>query len=145
MVQGHYMTISKWKPNFRASKAGIQSTLVWVRLLGLLVEYYAENILMEIGGKIEKAIKIDEQTLLATREKYARIYIQIDMTKPLIPFIWINRELQSIEYEGLSRICFSYGQYGHIAKNYRKEEIAKEKPTQGQNPGQEEGSKKQPF
>mgnify|MGYP001567182811 CR=1 FL=1 len=72
---------------------------------------------MRIGNLLGKAIKVDEVTLKAARGKYARICVEIDLTKPLIPFIWVHQDLQAVEYEGLHQICFACGQYGHVAEN----------------------------
>lgn len=30
IVMGHYLTVAKWKPNFRPSVGNVQSTMVWV-------------------------------------------------------------------------------------------------------------------
>ena len=65
---------------------------------------------MEVGDKIGKALKIDSKMALATRGEYVRVCVEIDLKKPLLLFIWINRELQPIEYKGLSQICFECGQ-----------------------------------
>ncbi|MBA0733918.1 hypothetical protein Gogos_017881 [Gossypium gossypioides] len=40
--------------------------------------------------------------------------IFVNLDKPLTSKILINGNLQRIEYESLSSICFSCGQYGHV-------------------------------
>lgn len=75
VVQGHYVTIGKWRPKFRVEKEQIMSTLVWVRLPGMPVEYYNEKFLLRIGNVLGKAIKVDQQTLSAARGKYARMIL----------------------------------------------------------------------
>lgn len=79
----------------------------------LTVEYYNEDFLLRVGDKIGKSVKVDQQTVMAMRGKYARICIEVDLTKPFTPFIWIDQELQAVEYEGLHLICFGCGKYGH--------------------------------
>lgn len=59
IIQGHYVTISKWRPEFRASSNKILSTLVWIQVPGLPVEYYTEDFLMKLGNTLGKAVKID--------------------------------------------------------------------------------------
>ncbi|XP_027178983.1 uncharacterized protein LOC113777945 [Coffea eugenioides] len=86
----------------------------------LPIEYYVEDFLMKVGNIVGKAVKVDSQTLEVTRGKYARICVEVDLKKPLIPFIWVNNDLQAVEYEGLDAICFECGQYGHIASNCHK-------------------------
>lgn len=46
-----------------------------------------------------RAVKVDDKTLMAEKGKCARICIEVDLTKPLIPFVWINQDLQAVEYE----------------------------------------------
>lgn len=62
---------------------------------------------------LEKEVKVDQQTLKASKGKYTRVCIEIDLDKPLVPFMWVNNELQALEYEGLHLICFEYEVYGH--------------------------------
>ena len=64
---------------------------------------------MRIGNALGKALKVDYQTLSATKGKYARLCVEVDLKKPLVPFVWVDRELQVVEYEGLEAICFECG------------------------------------
>ncbi|XP_027184123.1 uncharacterized protein LOC113782432 [Coffea eugenioides] len=153
MVQGHYITVTKWRPDFRAEKADITSTMVWVRQPGLPVEYYIEKFLMAVGNCVGKAIKVDQRTLTAERGKFARIYVEVDLKKPLTPFIWVNQDLQRIEYEGLHQICFNCGQYGHIAEHCKSknqglepgEEAVTRGPEYASKEKENEGTENQPF
>ncbi|XP_071932889.1 uncharacterized protein [Coffea arabica] len=93
----------------------------WARLPGLPVEHYEEGFLMRIGNALGKALKVDFQTLSAIRGKYARLCVEVGLKKPLVLFVWVDNELQVVEYEGLKAICFECGQYGHIATTCRSE------------------------
>lgn len=42
IIMGHYLTVMKWKPNFRPSLATITSTLVWICLPEVPLEYFNE-------------------------------------------------------------------------------------------------------
>ena len=94
---------------------------MWVRLPGLPVEYYDEAFLLRIGNALGKAIKVDHQTISATRGKYVRLCVEVDLKQALVPFLWVDRELQAVEYEGLEAICFECGRYGHVAINCHRE------------------------
>ena len=72
---------------------------------------------MIVGNSLGRAVKIDSRTLLVERGKFARICVEMNLKKPLTPFIWINHDLQPVEYEGLYQICFQCRQYGHIAEH----------------------------
>ena len=86
-IQGHYVTISKWRPEFQASSNNIISILIWIWVPGLPIEYYTENFLMKLGNILGKAMKIDQQTANAVREKYLRVCIEPNLGKPLVPFV----------------------------------------------------------
>lgn len=76
----HYLTVNKWKPNFRPSEAVISSTMVWIRLPEIPIEFFNEPSLMKIGNKLGKAVRVDRTTLAVARGKYARICLEVDFT-----------------------------------------------------------------
>lgn len=63
LILGHYLTVTKWRPNFRPSMESVDSTLVWVRFPGLPLEFFDEEVLYALGNAVGKAIKIDATTL----------------------------------------------------------------------------------
>nr|POE95839.1 hypothetical protein CFP56_75947 [Quercus suber] len=50
---------------------------------------------------------------MEARGRYARLCIQLDITKPLINIVLIGRFEQPVVYEGIHRLCFSYGRIWH--------------------------------
>ncbi|KAJ8900185.1 hypothetical protein K2173_024825 [Erythroxylum novogranatense] len=68
---------------------------------------------MAAGELIGKPLKVDATTLNRRRGNFARICVEIDLGKPLIPVIDLNGCDQPVTYEGLHLICFSYGRSGH--------------------------------
>lgn len=74
----------------------------------------------------EKTLKIDSTTTCGTRGKFVRIYVEVDLTKPLISKFWLRRRVRRMEYEGLHLVCFSYGKYGHHAEICPFKELAKD-------------------
>lgn len=113
VVQGHYLTVSRWPPTFSTSGAIVESTLAWVRFPDLSMMFYEEDVLYAIASAIGKLVKIDINTKLVTRGRFARVCIEIDLTKPLATKFWLDGRWHSIEYEGLHIICFCCGHYGH--------------------------------
>ncbi|KAL0391297.1 UNVERIFIED_CONTAM: hypothetical protein Slati_4575900 [Sesamum latifolium] len=71
------------------------------------VEFFQEELLMRIGNRIGRAVKVDE-TMAASR-RYARVCVEVDLTKPLVSLLGFA---QAVEYEGLHQICFDCGKYG---------------------------------
>lgn len=84
MIGDHYLDVQQWKPNLRAEKAVINSLPVWVRFPMLPLEYYTERWLRKEGNEIGLTIKVDIATLLASRGKFARVCIEVDLKKPLM-------------------------------------------------------------
>lgn len=59
IILGHYLTVSKWKPNFRPSMQTVQSSLVWIRFLELPLELFDEEILYATGNTLGRTVQID--------------------------------------------------------------------------------------
>lgn len=116
IIMGHYLTISKWRPFFCPDEDQILSTLVWVRFPALPVECFKENLLMAVSNTIGKAVKVDLATQDATRGKYARACVEVNLAQPLLPSVTLYGRQQLVEYEGLHLICFHCGRYGHRAE-----------------------------
>lgn len=57
---------------------------MWVRIPNLLVEYYDKCLLWQIGDRIGHTLHIDVATEEMSYEKYARICVEVDLSKSLI-------------------------------------------------------------
>ncbi|KAL4392338.1 hypothetical protein AHAS_Ahas03G0335100 [Arachis hypogaea] len=86
--------------------------LAWVRLHDLPIEYY-KRFLGTVGDHIGKTLKVDMNTVNQSRGKFARLCVELDLTKPLDVKHMVNDNTYFIEYEGLHMICFNYGHFGH--------------------------------
>ncbi|CAN1153892.1 hypothetical protein LINPERHAP2_LOCUS19690 [Linum perenne] len=113
MVGDHYVVIQTWRPYFRLEDSTLSTLRVWVRLPGLPFEYFDYNILQRIGDRIGKTVRIDHTTLEGTRGNFARICVEVDLSKPLLSKYRLRRRVRRVEYEGLHTICFGCGCYGH--------------------------------
>lgn len=112
MVLDHYLIVKEWIPNFDPFTDKTESMIVWVRFPCLSVEYFDYNFLMKVGKKIGRPINIDTATSLVSRASFARICVEVDITKPLLSKFMLRRRVQPIVYEGLHLICFKCGVYG---------------------------------
>lgn len=112
-IYDHYLTVKPWSPNFHPQSDTIKSVMVWLRVLELPIEYYDCIILHHIGNKIGKTVKVDKNIILHSRGKYARICVEIDLTKTLVAIFMINDRYYKAEYEGLHFLCTNYGKFGH--------------------------------
>lgn len=116
MVMGNYITITKWRPNFSPSEHVLTRTLVWVRFTALPLEMFEEKTLMWMGNSVGKAIKVDICTNDVVCGKYAKVCVEVDLDKPLKPNVMVYGRRYAVEYEGLMKICFRCGQFGHRAE-----------------------------
>lgn len=78
-VNGHFLSVKKWEPNFVAAKAKQTYAAVWVRLPQLPTEYYDGNLLKRIGNSLGTLLKIDACTSSTLRGRYARLCIQVSL------------------------------------------------------------------
>lgn len=74
--------------------------------------------LKQIGEAIGKALRINAQTTMETRGKYARLCIQVYINKPLINIVLIGRFEQPVVYEGIQKLCFACSRIGHKRDDY---------------------------
>lgn len=86
---------------------------MWVRILGLPVEYYREDILKLILEKVATPLRLDRTTTGVERGNFVRAAVEIDLSKPLVSMVMIRRRIQRIMFEGLHVICFECGEFGH--------------------------------
>ncbi|XP_028085909.1 uncharacterized protein LOC114286879 [Camellia sinensis] len=104
VIAGHYLSIRKWRPEFRPSEASISTIAAWVRLPEIPIEYFDEEILKKVGNIIGRTIKVDLNTILVKRGKFARLCVEIDLRKPLRSRVLIGSRWQRVEYEGYDGI-----------------------------------------
>lgn len=114
MVFDHYLAVSQRSPEFAAPTAQVEKTLVWIRFPGLNLLYYDESFLMALASTVGTPIRVDKNTLNVERGKFARICVEINLTKPVIGKMWVNGHWYKVQYEGLHIICASCGCYGAL-------------------------------
>ncbi|KAJ4838451.1 hypothetical protein Tsubulata_041033 [Turnera subulata] len=114
VVADHVLIVRRWQPRFDPDEATIDKAVVWVQLPKLYQEYYDKEILLwRIARRVGKPIKVDEVTLRSSRVKFARVCIEVDLTKPLVSKFSLRRRIWRVVYEGLNTVCFQCGRYGH--------------------------------
>ncbi|KAL4313865.1 hypothetical protein AHAS_Ahas15G0027800 [Arachis hypogaea] len=105
-----------WEPNFNPLTASIDKVTAWIRLPGLPIELYDRMVLRKIGNLVGRTIKVDSNTAELSRGKFARMCVEVDLTKPLVGKYLINGREYRVEYEGIHQICFSCGRIDHDQK-----------------------------
>ncbi|KAI9081257.1 hypothetical protein K1719_036757 [Acacia pycnantha] len=114
MIEDRYLIVQRWCPNFNPWKADLQCNIAaWIRLPDVSFEFYNVESLCRIGNMVGKMIKVDQSTSVYDKGGFARICVEIDLKKPLLPTYTIFSEERPIIYEGLHQVCFVCGKYGH--------------------------------
>ncbi|XP_009802092.1 uncharacterized protein At4g02000-like [Nicotiana tabacum] len=116
-ILSHFLTVRGWEPKFKASSTQLTYSALWVRLPELPTEFYDLEIFGMIGSKLGRLLKIDTCTSSTTRGRYARIYIEVPLEKPLKTHLYIGNHRQTLLYKGLNILCTSCGGFGHPANN----------------------------
>ncbi|XP_031091089.1 uncharacterized protein LOC115996090 [Ipomoea triloba] len=112
-ILDHYLVVKEWYPNFDPSTDKTVSLLVWVRFPKLPIEYFNYNFLEKVGKKMGRPIRADMNTSTGSRGRYARILVEVDITKPLLFKYKLKNKVRPIEYGGIHLVCFQCGVYGH--------------------------------
>ncbi|XP_009785180.1 uncharacterized protein [Nicotiana sylvestris] len=116
-INGFFLSIKKSEPNFKASNATQERSVIWLQLPQLPTEFYDAIILKKIGNTIGKLLKIDACTSAALRERYARLCIEMQLEEPVQPCISIGNYKQQIIYEGEHILCKACGRLGHTTQH----------------------------
>nr|POE58734.1 hypothetical protein CFP56_59086 [Quercus suber] len=80
------------EPDFKVSTATLSSVAVWVRLPELPIEYYEHEILLKIGKVIGPVLRIDSNTAMGARGRFARLCVQVNLDKPLRKIVRIGHK-----------------------------------------------------
>ena len=92
-----------WKERFNPGKENLTIAPVCIRMYSLPLEYWKEEILMDIGNTLGNFIKVSEQTRQRKYILYAKICIYLDISKDLpdgIKLTWEDEKwFQAIDYE----------------------------------------------
>lgn len=128
IIYKHYLTVQPWTLDFSINNIMVNSVVAWVRFSGLPIQYYHKSILHAIVKVVGIVMKVDYNTKVFKRGKFARLAIALDLTKPLVPKLWVDEKLQKVEYEGLPLIYFECGCYDHLRKSYLNKTCNKLRP-----------------
>ncbi|CAN1132070.1 hypothetical protein LINPERHAP2_LOCUS6782 [Linum perenne] len=125
-IYDYYISVSQWSPSFD-EEAPIKSILTWVRLPKLSIHYFNKVAVSRIGNSIGRTVRLDLATAEGSRGRYARVCVEIDVTKPLLGKFMIEDKVYKVEYESLENVCFDCGFYGHKREHCYSNEPHREK------------------
>nr|XP_011470766.1 PREDICTED: uncharacterized protein LOC105353385 isoform X1 [Fragaria vesca subsp. vesca]XP_011470767.1 PREDICTED: uncharacterized protein LOC105353385 isoform X1 [Fragaria vesca subsp. vesca] len=102
ILAGQTLIVRKWKHDFDPMNERIGNMALWVRIVGLPVKYFKKFTLDKIGKIFGDVVKVDQLTLGQSRGKFARICVEVDLSKPLRPFVEVDSVAYNVVYEGIS-------------------------------------------
>ncbi|CAN1164266.1 hypothetical protein LINPERHAP1_LOCUS29052 [Linum perenne] len=111
-IYDYYFSVARWTPSFNEEEP-LKTILTWVRLPKLAIHFFNQVAVSRIGNCIGRTVKIDLATSKGARARYARVCVEVDVTKPLLGKYMIEDRTLRIEYESLENICGACGTYGH--------------------------------
>ncbi|KAK2359720.1 zinc ion binding / nucleic acid binding protein [Trifolium repens] len=135
LIYDHYLAVREWSADFNPAVESVKSIAVWFRFSGLPIEYYDAKLLHVIGDRIGRSVKVDKTTLYQEHGKYARLCVEVDLTKPLLAMFTIKGRHYKVEYEGLHFLCLNCGIFGHYVEGCPKRST--ESSKSGENQGSE--------
>ncbi|CAN1188819.1 hypothetical protein LINPERHAP2_LOCUS39561 [Linum perenne] len=112
----YYITVARWSPDFNEDEPH-GKTLTWVRLPKLPIHFFNHTAVNRIGNHIGRTIRMDLATAEGARARYARVCVEIDLSKPLLGKYMIGDRVFFVEYESLENVCHTCGHYGHKAES----------------------------
>lgn len=68
---------------------------------------------MKVGKKIGRFFRMDDAMSITSKGKFARICVEIDITKWFRGKFKIHKQTRRIEYEGIHLVCFHCGVHGY--------------------------------
>ncbi|CAK8565025.1 unnamed protein product [Lathyrus sativus] len=127
MLRGPYMLrnipllIREWRPDFKIKDELLRTLPIWVKLPQLPIVLWGDTSLNKIGSALGNPIMTDECTANRLRVSYARILVEMDITKELPQSITIadhagEKMQQSIEYEWRPLFCNKCQKVGHCCE-----------------------------
>lgn len=91
------------------------------------MEFWDGESLESISASLGRLLKIDDYTSSLSRSEFTRIYVEIDLARPLKQGFWIgddeHRVFVVVLYEKLPTFCYICGLVGHGSKSVQPPEL----------------------
>jgi len=137
------LRFSQWTKDFRLLVQKQTHVSLWIRLVELPQEYWRERTLKEIASAVGTPIDIDGTTRNRTFGHYARILVDIDLSKKAYDEVLVERDryafMVEIQYERRPLFCHHCYSIGHNISTCRwlNPQAAKVKSVRGKQPVKE--------
>lgn len=116
-VSGLNLVLRPWIPMFNPYTAPITHVDQWVTITRLPQEFWEETKLASLMSGVGVFLKVNESTLKWEKGKFARVFLNVYVTKPLRGTLTIHTSVAilhlPISYEGLHEVCAICGNTAH--------------------------------
>ncbi|KAK9676732.1 hypothetical protein RND81_11G096300 [Saponaria officinalis] len=130
-IGSNTLVLKQWSPTFSVDMEKITSVPVWVLFPGLDPYLWSDSALSKIASKVGKPFFADLTTTLKSRLSFARVMVEVDVSKPLLDHMFINSPFvgffsQPVEYEWVPHYCSGCGKLGHLLERckWNKKKVA---------------------
>lgn len=119
------MAFKAWNPSMDLNNIEFDKIPVWIQLPGLNSRFWGAQALSKLVSFIGRPISADPATINRSRLSYARVLVEVDVSKDLhetIPITGPEKEQmkQAVRYEFLMPRCTNCNMTGHGANICRK-------------------------
>lgn len=106
-----------WTPGFEIWRDSVYEA-VWVKFYNLPLHYFNEVSLFKLRSLLGTVLRVCPSTLALTIQSYAKVCIEIDVSKPFLDTLWIGTSKEYgwsvlVEYKGNHAYCQYCGLLGH--------------------------------
>ncbi|XP_010687419.1 uncharacterized protein LOC104901529 [Beta vulgaris subsp. vulgaris] len=118
MFYGKPIIVKPWLPSFNFHSEILKVIPIWVKFPNLPLHYWSDDSLSRIGSLLGVPIYADECTSKALRVSFARVLIEMDITKEIPKEIQIVEPngvtfAQKVTYDCLPPFCSKCSMIGH--------------------------------
>ncbi|KAF6150995.1 hypothetical protein GIB67_016473, partial [Kingdonia uniflora] len=139
VIGNQLLRLLPWSPFFDPEKRNNSHALVWVKFLGLGVEFWEVDTLMALARTLGTPIQIDHSSVMMDFGYFAKVLVNIDLADPIPSKIMMEVEggdfWQRIELGATLKFCSHCKIIGHTFAECRviKEHIQRvEEPKKNQ-------------
>lgn len=138
-INNRPIILKQWSPDYDHNAAFLTEVPLWVTFPKLPMNYWSCASLSRIASAVGVPLYADECIAKQTRISYARMLIEVNVTKPLVREILLKdpsgRELiQVVNYEWAPAYCNKYMCIGHDCiklEERQKQEVQKQENNRG--------------